>query len=71
MYTWEEGVQIRMWVSTDARGGHQVPWSWNYRPLWASMWMLGLEFRSSVRRASALNHLAISPERPPHPILPC
>ena len=37
----------------------QIPWNW--RQLWAAMWVLGIEPRSSGRTASALNHWADSP----------
>jgi hypothetical protein len=33
----------------------------HYRWLWATMWLLGIEFRTSGRAVSALNHWAISP----------
>jgi len=33
----------------------------HYRWLWAIIWLLGIELRSSGRSASALNHQAISP----------
>ena len=29
--------------------GCWVPWNWSYRQLWAAMWMLGIELRSSGR----------------------
>jgi hypothetical protein len=35
--------------------------SWNYRPLWAIVWMLEIEPRSSGRTVSDLNHWGISP----------
>lgn len=35
--------------------------SWNYRWLWAAMWVLGFEPRCSERAAGVLNHWAISP----------
>ena len=34
---------------------------WSDRELWAAVWMLGIEPRSSGRSASALNYWAISP----------
>jgi hypothetical protein len=33
----------------------------HYRWLWATMWLLGIELRTSGRAVSALNHWAISP----------
>ena len=33
----------------------------HYRWLWATMWLLGFELRTSGRSVSALNHWAISP----------
>ena len=33
----------------------------HYRWLWATMWLLGVELRTSGRAVSALNHWAISP----------
>jgi hypothetical protein len=33
----------------------------HYRWLWATMWLLGIELRTSGRSATALNHWAISP----------
>jgi hypothetical protein len=33
----------------------------HYRWLWATMWLLGIELRTSWRTVSALNHWAISP----------
>ena len=35
----------------------------HYRWLWATMWLLGFELRTSGRAVSALNHWAISPAR--------
>jgi hypothetical protein len=34
----------------------------HYRWLWATMWLLGIELRTSGRAASALNCWAISPD---------
>lgn len=37
---------------------HQrTPWDYSYRQLWATMWLLGTELRTSVRAARALSHL--------------
>jgi len=42
------------WPAKEVTGSH-------YRWLWAAMWLLGIELRTSGRAASALNHWAISP----------
>jgi hypothetical protein len=44
-----------------ARGWYRIPWTKRFRKLWATIWMLEIEPRSSARAASALNHQAISP----------
>ena len=41
--------------------GHQIPWNWSYRQLWSTMWVPGIESRSSARTPSALNHWAFCP----------
>lgn len=41
--------------------GWQILWSWDYRWLWADMWALSTEPRSSARTECALNWWAISP----------
>jgi hypothetical protein len=41
--------------------GYQKLWNWSYWRLWAAMWLLGVEPRSSGRTASALNHWATFP----------
>lgn len=38
----------------------QIFWSWSYRWLWDAMWMLGINFWSPVREASALDLWAMS-----------
>jgi len=38
----------------------------HYRWLWATMWLLGIELRTSVRAASSLNRWAISPAPSPN-----
>lgn len=35
--------------------------NWSYRQMWAAMWVLGIEPRSSEGAANALNHWDISP----------
>jgi hypothetical protein len=39
----------------------QKPWNWSHSQLWAALWVLGMEPRSSWRAVSALSHWAISP----------
>lgn len=39
----------------EARRGHWIHWSWSYRRLWATTWVLGTEPSSSGRAASAIN----------------
>ena len=45
-------------VFRHTRRGHRIP---HYRWLWATMWLLGIELRTSGRAVSALNRWAISP----------
>jgi hypothetical protein len=42
--------------STEARSEGPVPWDWSYRALWAAMWVLEIEPRTSGRASSTLNH---------------
>ena len=49
-------------VYVDTRRGHQIPWNWSNRQLWASIWVPGNELRSSAKAATAHNHWLISPE---------
>lgn len=37
-------------VSSESRRGYQIPWSWNYRWLWITMWSLGIEHRSHLSK---------------------
>ena len=46
-------------VAMDVRRGC-FPWDWSHRCLWATMWMLGMEPRSSVWTVRALNLQVIS-----------
>ena len=47
-------------LSAETKRGHCMPWNWNYRQLWASMRMLGIEPRFSGRAASALTAKPLS-----------
>lgn len=40
---------------------HQIPWNWNYKELWTTMWDLGIEPGSSVKTINDLNCWAVSP----------
>lgn len=44
----------------EARGGHRIPWNWNNRWLWATIWVLWTEL-GSFARARTLNLSASSP----------
>jgi hypothetical protein len=46
------------------RRRHRIPWNWNYRWLWAAMWVLGTKPKSSARAGRALNHWAITSLQP-------
>lgn len=48
-------------VSVEVRRGQQNPWNWHYRWLWAAIWVLGTEPRSSGRAA-----MLLSVESPPN-----
>ena len=50
-------------VHGEAWRGHQVPWNWSYRQLWAAMWVLGIEPRPFRRATNTLNCWTISPVR--------
>lgn len=63
-------VSVSVWVSTtdvqmpmEARRGHWILWSWNYRQLWtgAVLWVLRMELGSSGKAARTLHNSAISP----------
>lgn len=47
-------------VSREAWRGHQIPWDWSYRQLWAIVWMLGIECGSSKK-----SDCSLSPAPPP------
>lgn len=42
----------------EVKRGCWIPCTWNYRQLWADMWVLESKLRSSARMVSALNHCA-------------
>lgn len=46
-------------VPREFRRKCQIPWKWGYRWLWTRVWLLGTEFRSSVRATGVLNQWAI------------
>lgn len=39
-------------IPSEARGGHQISLNWNYRWLWAAVWVLEIESKSCVRAFS-------------------
>lgn len=47
--------------ATRRHRGHQFPWNWNCKWLWATMWILGIKPRSSAKATCAINHWAIGP----------
>jgi hypothetical protein len=49
---------MRVWYTQRSKEGHQIPWKWNHRWLWATTQLLGVKARSSD---SALRHWTISP----------
>lgn len=40
-------------LSVKVRSGHWIPWTWSYKWLWATIWVLGTEPSSSAGAASA------------------
>lgn len=56
-------------MSAETSRGRQILWSWDYRWLWADMWALSIEHRSSARTACALNRWAVSPASPKRIVL--
>jgi hypothetical protein len=48
-------------VLTEARQGYQISCNWSYRQVWAAMWLLGIEPKSSRKAGSALNIWDLSP----------
>lgn len=62
MYVWAPHVCL---VTEKTRRGFHIPWNWKYIWLWAVIWLLGTEPRTSWRAISALNHKAISPAPTP------
>ena len=54
-----------MWIHCHCLQTHQKRTSdTHYRGLWATKWLLGIEFRTSGRAVSAFKHWAISPAPP-------
>lgn len=48
-------------VLLEATKGQQIAWNGSYRWLWAALWVLGAEPRSSGRAASTQSHRAVYP----------
>lgn len=46
-------------MSNEVSRGCWVPKNWNYRQLWADMWMLGMEAKSSGKAAGLTNQWAV------------
>ena len=46
----------------EVKRGYQIPWNWNYRGVWATTWVLGVEFKSS-EIATSEPSLHPSPEK--------
>lgn len=46
-------------MSNEVSRGCWVPKNWNYRQLWADMWMLGMEAKSSGKAAGLINQWAV------------
>lgn len=40
---------------TEARRRHWIPWDWDYRQLWVTMWVIGVKIDSFGRAAIVLN----------------
>jgi hypothetical protein len=47
-------------VPKEYRRGYQMPWNWSYKQLWATMWMMEIEYWFSGRATSVLNNWVIS-----------
>lgn len=47
-------------VPKEARSECLIIWDWDSRQLWATLWILGIELRSSGRSTSALKHWSVS-----------
>lgn len=60
VYTYDS-ILCACLVSMEVRRGHWIPWDFNYRQVWAAMWLLGIEPGSSERVASVLISWATSP----------
>ena len=37
-----------------SRKEHRIPWNWSYRKLWATLWVMGTESRSSARERAEM-----------------
>lgn len=53
-------VQCMCLVPAKVRRRCQISQEWRCRGLWAAMWVVGTELRSSVRAIGTLNHWAMS-----------
>lgn len=58
MYVCELCVRL---VIVKVRWGCCIPWNWSSRWLWAAIWVLGINPRSSARTVIAFNYWANSP----------
>lgn len=48
-------MHISVQMSTETRKHYQFPWIWSYRQLWATIWVLEAEVRSSAIAKGTLN----------------
>lgn len=53
-------ITMYMQVPVGVRREHWIPWNWNCRQLWTSLWVLRMEPTSFAKAASALSCWAIS-----------
>lgn len=51
-------VYLVVW---DSRRGHQTPWDWSHRRLWASLWVPEIDLRPSKGAASTHNLKSVFP----------
>lgn len=47
-------------VILEARSGYQIPWSWNFQWLWATMWALGIKPSPLEKQSVLLSHFSSS-----------